>query len=53
MAENTTTQERDELTEALNDLFTDVSTMIKGDLQVSFYILRFEPLAYDQLEGVQ
>lgn len=35
MAENMVTQEHDELTEALNDLFTNVSTMIKGDLQVS------------------
>ncbi|KAL4581572.1 hypothetical protein LXL04_006095 [Taraxacum kok-saghyz] len=40
MAENTTTQERDELTEALNDLFTNVSTMIKGDLQGTNNVLK-------------
>ncbi|GJT29793.1 biogenesis of lysosome-related organelles complex 1 subunit 2 [Tanacetum coccineum] len=36
MAEETSqtmAQERDELSEALNDLFTNVSAMIKGDLQ--------------------
>lgn len=27
-------QERDELADSLNDLFTNLSTMIKGDLQV-------------------
>ncbi|CAI9281340.1 unnamed protein product [Lactuca saligna] len=39
MAENMVTQEHDELTEALNNLFTNVSTMIKGDLQVSLQLL--------------
>lgn len=33
MAGKVVAQERDELTESLNDLFTSISTMIKGDLQ--------------------
>ncbi|CAH1420903.1 unnamed protein product [Lactuca virosa] len=40
MAENMVTQEYDELTEALNDLFTNVSTMIKGDLQGTNNVLK-------------
>lgn len=40
MAENTVTREHDELTEALNDLFTNVSTMIKGDLQGTNNVLK-------------
>ncbi|KAM0032128.1 hypothetical protein Hdeb2414_s0016g00471671 [Helianthus debilis subsp. tardiflorus] len=41
MAEKVVTQEQhDELTEALSDLFSNVSTMIKGDLQGTNNILQ-------------
>lgn len=32
-------QERDELAESLNDLFTNLSTMVQGELQVSSNVL--------------